>query len=408
MERSLATSVAALALILVSGCRASADVAQSGPPEVMARIAGLDARCKAAGGTPIPNAYVLVHDYTGDGRPDFLISEGNYNCSGQPELFRPGGQSVVEVYMAKADGHAASVYQGTLAGYRLVQRTPTLIQIARSGATCGAKSPCGFDLVWNAAASRLEEAPVGTAAKRASAAPPPAALEEVVPGALTPITRAQFVSACALEFKGSGTSAKDIASACAFRYTDTLRSLPLAHAMFALRKLPPEQRTYAGIKAALPTVRGWSINKPTGPGQVAGAQAQFFPEVSLLLPASGPVGSVSWEWNDHDMFPYDVPGALRLAGAKVTEYACASGGETNFGDEKTLQYRVEAPGLAPFAVSMSGRNGAMGGQMAYWSIGLALGEPIPSVATLAAQSRKDDAKNDPGSAPTQWSTQCSD
>ena len=82
--------------LLASGAPAQA---QQAPPQVAAKIAQLDQACQRAGGRPVAKPYVLVHDFTGDQRPDFLVSEGDYECAGKPGLFQANNQAFIEIYV---------------------------------------------------------------------------------------------------------------------------------------------------------------------------------------------------------------------------------------------------------------------------------------------------------------------
>jgi hypothetical protein len=57
------------------------------PAAVAQKMADMDSACRVAGGRPGGGTYVFVQDFSGDGGNDFLISEGNYNCIGKPDVF---------------------------------------------------------------------------------------------------------------------------------------------------------------------------------------------------------------------------------------------------------------------------------------------------------------------------------
>jgi hypothetical protein len=142
------------------------------PRSVAQKIAALNAACTAAGGKPAGGAYVFIHDFTGDGVNDWLVSEGNYNCAGRPNLLRPNGRAMVEIY-ATAGADAPRAFQEVVAAYRIVDARPRVVQIARVGAGCGpaAPGPCPVTLRWDAGTRRF----VGSTAPAAGvAAAPPA------------------------------------------------------------------------------------------------------------------------------------------------------------------------------------------------------------------------------------------
>jgi hypothetical protein len=191
---------------------AGAALAQGGvPQQVQARVNELVARCAAAGGTlgsmRSEGRFVIPADFTGDGRLDFLVSEGKVPCTGRPALFRPDGLARVELWVQEADGTARLAFAERLLAYRVLAGPPAKLQIARRGPACGAPR-CGDELRWNGAAGRFDMAPTdgrqvavaaapgaaapaaGTAAAAAAARPAAAAK----PGAL-PLKRGYFVSA---------------------------------------------------------------------------------------------------------------------------------------------------------------------------------------------------------------------
>lgn len=385
-----------LLLILLAAMPALAEV----PPEVRTRIAGLDQRCTAAGGRATTQSYVFVHDYDGDGRPDYLISEGNYGCAGKPGLFVQGGQALIEVYAARPGGGATSVYRAPVIGYRLLDRTPTLIQIAKAGpAACAGAARCGYDLVWNPAAGRLEDKPVGTAAKTTSAAPGPA-IEPVVTGTLTPQTRAEALADCQADRRKAGMNAKAIPAECADAMKQLDAALPMARAIMALMTQPPAAlRTPAGAKAALPTVK-WSVRpmKPIPP-MTAHEEGLLGAALHVVLEGRGGIDTVDFGWNQTGgLIPYDLPAALRFLGVRLIPIACGIGGDS-FGDAATRSLRAELPGAAPFELQVSERMAAVAAQDSFFGAHIAFGKPVPSFASLRASSHS----ADPVEA-VQWAT----
>lgn len=131
-------------------------MAQQRPPlpdAVLAQMNRLDVQCKSAGGRPGNARYVIAQDFTGDGVLDYLLSEGNYACSGRPNLFRRDGEARVEVFVADRTGRAHRAYSEVLTAYRVLAGQPVRLQIARKGAACGQGTPpnrpCGGELAWN-------------------------------------------------------------------------------------------------------------------------------------------------------------------------------------------------------------------------------------------------------------------
>jgi hypothetical protein len=76
MRRSLLPLVLGL-------CVSSAAWPQARPPipsVVLDHMNDLERRCVAAGGRAGQGRFVVAQDFTGDGRLDYLLSEGDYDC----------------------------------------------------------------------------------------------------------------------------------------------------------------------------------------------------------------------------------------------------------------------------------------------------------------------------------------
>ena len=93
-------------------CVCSLALAQARPPipsVVLDHMNALDRRCAAAGGRAGAGRYVVAQDFTGDGRLDYLLSEGDYDCVGRPGLFRKGGAARVDLFVVDARNAARRV-----------------------------------------------------------------------------------------------------------------------------------------------------------------------------------------------------------------------------------------------------------------------------------------------------------
>lgn len=128
--------------------------AQTKPPQALLDAVGrLDRACVAAGGRPARGAFLIAQDFTGDGVPDYLVNEGNYDCFGRPNLFVENGQAHVEIYVADRSGGALK-YRENLLAVRVLDGRPQRVQVAQRGTSCGpgstAATECGGTLVWNA------------------------------------------------------------------------------------------------------------------------------------------------------------------------------------------------------------------------------------------------------------------
>lgn len=176
--------------ILMAGL-ATAAQAQTVPDPVKARVNALVAQCARAGGQlgqmTGQGQFVIPRDFTGDGRTDFLISEGNFPCTGKPALFRPDGLARVELWVA--DGTTARLaFADRLLAYRVLDGRPARLQIARRAPACGGPARCGDELRWNMGAARFDVAP--TDGRQAAIVAAPGAMA-MAPGAQPPSTAAQ-------------------------------------------------------------------------------------------------------------------------------------------------------------------------------------------------------------------------
>ncbi|WP_293973084.1 hypothetical protein [Sphingomonas sp.] len=379
------------------------EAASGVPAEVTARIAVLDRQCIAAGGKPAAQSYIFVHDYTGDGIPDYLISEGNYGCAGRNGLFVKDGTAAIEIFAARPDGRAASAYRATVLGYRLLDRTPTLVQVAKAGAAaCGGQPRCGYDLVWNQTLARLEDKPVGTAPRATPPAPLPSAeLEPPVAGSLHPQTEAEALADCRAEQRAAGMNAKYVAEACTEEWKKLNASLPLARTIIALMSQPlATVRTPAGLKTALPGTK-WDARPERPRPPLTLNDSGTMGRLQIGFSGKGAIDSLVFSWGETGaLIPYALPAALRFLGVKLTLVACGRGGDA-YGDGTTRSFRVEQPGAAPFGLDVAERIAAIGSQQSFWSATIALGQPAPSFARLRAAQRSRDPIEE-----TQWSQTC--
>ena len=142
--------------LALGACLSSVVFAQARPPipsVVLDHMNDLDRRCAAAGGRAGEGRYVVAQDFTGDGRLDYLLSEGDYSCVGRPGLFRQGGVARVDLFVVDARNAARRVYSDQLIAYRVLAGQPAKVQIARQGAACGAgstaRTQCAAQLAWN-------------------------------------------------------------------------------------------------------------------------------------------------------------------------------------------------------------------------------------------------------------------
>lgn len=140
------------------------------PAPVRAAIDALNAECQGAGGRPGASPGLLSSvDLNGDGRSDYVIDTGAFDCEGAASLFAGTGGSV-EVFIATAAGGATRAFEHGAAGVRVAQGK---VWLAVSGPLCGQKTgddtprsemqACWRPLHWDAAHRKLDFAPPSSA-----------------------------------------------------------------------------------------------------------------------------------------------------------------------------------------------------------------------------------------------------
>ncbi|WP_337185174.1 hypothetical protein [Phenylobacterium sp.] len=335
------------------------------PSIVMDHLKSLEARCRAAGGQPGGGRFIVAQDFTGDRRPDYLVSEGDYICTGRPNLFRENGEAQVDIFVTDASGQAPRVFADKLIGFRVLAGTPAKIQIARRGAVCGPgaapTTQCATQLAWNGhsfgagvSVSDADRAGPATAAPAGGAAGAAPAGE----------TEAAFLARCRQELVSRDAGAARWADEeCRERWKHILASRPAADALMAALPAPGQRPAVAELKARMTGVR-WAAQAPRGmlaTGRLGGLEA-------FVEGAGAPTGiGVSWNATGAEI-PYDVVGALRTRGAQVTEMAC----ETLGVGEGERRYAGSLPGRAPFTIIVNQRTAPTGGAMSFYSATLSL------------------------------------
>ncbi|MBU1374336.1 MAG: hypothetical protein KKE02_21690 [Alphaproteobacteria bacterium] len=361
---------------LVAGLASPALAQGNAPPQVAAKIAQLDQACQRAGGRPVAKPYVLVHDFTGDARPDFLISEGDYACAGRPGIFQTNNQAFIEIYVTDARNNAQRVYRQQVRAYRVLNTTPRTVQIALTAPACAnGQAMCGLTLAFNPQTGGFTAEPVGPAQATAPATPP----APVATGARE--TEAQFMVRCQREMIAKNPQARKwAADSCKEGWGMAAAAGPLADALIAVataRTAGP--LSLAQIKAATPGVR-WSA-KPGPGGNGVGALGKFDAAIDMKA------GSISFGWSAiGEPPPYDVAEALRVRGVALTLVACQSFGIS----EQTRIYRMTAAGQTPAALTVANRAAPSASASSFYSAALDVARPPQTLAAIRAKAPNDD------------------
>lgn len=413
-----------LLIVALAGAACAAPAAAQGlvPDAVRARIDDLVAAGAQAGGQlgdmSGQGRFVIPADFNGDGHTDFVVSEGNVPCTGQPGLFREGGLARVELYAGTGTPAAHLVFADRLLAYRVLAGSPARLQIARRGEACGAGSSasaqCGAELRWNAAEARFDEVPTGSRggpgqavvrpavvdgaavpAAGVATASVPAAAATAEPAAAGPAAarlplvanaRAAYLDRCRAEHRRNypQMNAAAVDSSCIYTWDKVEAAGPLADLVLAaVPARPGERLTAADLRARLPGSR-WDArpsyggpSPPVATGRVGGLDAE-------VAGTSAAATSLRLGWSEVGAdTPYDLPGALAARGASVDALGCYHYGVV----EVTAAYIVSAPGRAPFAVTIYTRGAPFAQSTASQIFEVGLHGVLPTKAGLRAEYR---------------------
>lgn len=365
-------------------------LAQSRPPipaVVLTHMNELDARCKAAGGRPGKGRYVFARDFTGDGRLDYLLSEGDYDCAGRPGLFRSGGVARVDIFVTNSRNDARRVYSDQLIAYRLLAGKPVNVRIARQGAACGpgsnATTQCAAQLAWNgegfgeAVAVSDASAPSATAPTKTPAAPPalsaPPTASGTVPAklAVQPDAQARFLALCREAYVSrSADAARWADDQCRGDWNKVTASGPATDALLAvLPATPGEVMPLATVRQRMADVR-WAPKPAHGGISASGVLG----ELTVAVTGSPNVGELSVSWMKVGAEPaYDIVGAMRARGVTVAEVSCEDLGT----GEWQRVYAGRAPGRAPFRLEIGQRTAPTGNANSYYGATMSLSGKAP-------------------------------
>lgn len=135
--------VAALwAATIFAGAAISAQAAAPAyPPAVMADLRDMAAQCREVTDKPgKAGTAVRRADINGDGQPDFLVFQGEYNCEDAVSLLAPGASYGVatKLYLGQANGGVAKVWEDATWGPQAVRvGTATAYIFDLAGSVCG-------------------------------------------------------------------------------------------------------------------------------------------------------------------------------------------------------------------------------------------------------------------------------
>jgi hypothetical protein len=346
------------------------------PATVMTHLRSLESLCRSSGGQPGGGRFIIVQDFTGDRRPDYLISEGDFVCTGRPDLFKRGGEARVDIFVGDASGQARRVYSDRLIAFRVLAGAPAKVQIARRGAVCGpAAGPttqCAAQLAWNGQSFGAEVSVSDADRTGPGSATGPA---PVPSAAATPVSGGEvaFLARCRRDLIARDAGATRWADdQCRDVWRTIQAAGPVADALIAALPAPGQRPTLAELRRTLAGVR-WD---QASPGQLATGRLGG---LSVAIEgAAAPVGiSVSWQAVGEPV-PYDVVGALEQRGARMDQMSCQKLGT----GEGERNYAGTLPGRAPFTASVFQRTAPTGNTFSAYSITVSLdGRHPPRGAT---------------------------
>lgn len=127
--------------------------AQSGanlPPAVAAAIAQNRKDCGAR--AVLAPGFVELKDINGDGRADYILDYGHFECDGNAGYFCGTAGCLTQVFASLPDGSYAKVLDENVRGLRFsrVRGRPAML-IDLHGMACGrvGAAPCALTLYWN-------------------------------------------------------------------------------------------------------------------------------------------------------------------------------------------------------------------------------------------------------------------
>jgi len=388
--------------LALGACLSSVVFAEARPPipsVVLDHMNDLDRRCVAAGGRAGEGRYIVAQDFTGDGRLDYLLSEGDYSCVGRPGLFRQGGVARVDLFVVDGRNAARRVYSDQLIGYRVLAGKPAKVQIVRQGGACGsgndARTQCAAQLAWNghsfgeAIAVIDPSAPTGapppeSAAVLAAPSTTAAGIGAVAVGSapaplvVPPEARPRFLAGCRQTYVSrSADAARWADEQCVADWAKVEASAVATDTLLAaLPKTPGEAVALASLRQRMGGVR-WAAK----PGSRELSASGLLGNLSVAVTGSPTAKTVGVNWMEVGALPpYDIVGAMRARGVTLIEIACEEFGS----GEWQRVFSGSAPGRAPFRMEVAQRTAPVANANSYYgaSIDLSGRAPAPAAPRL--------------------------
>lgn len=144
---------------------------------------------------------------------------------------------------------------------------------------------------------------------------------------------------------------------CQSQWEQVVVAGPIADALLAVAPAPGATFDPTSARTRLNALRGFDVATARAPA---------------------PTATISW-FRDGEPIPFNLEDALRGRGATLSMIACLSFGSS----EGTRVYRIEAPGKAPFALTVAFRNAAVASQSSNYSATADFSARLPTLAALA-------------------------
>lgn len=185
-------------------------------------------------------------------------------------------------------------------------------------------------------------------------------------------SQADFVARCTRETIASSPESRAWAQGnCEQVWEQVLAAGPMAEAILAAVPAPGETVAGGDVRARVSAVQ-WRA-RPEGALVAQGALGVAEVQVEAAV--------LNFFWQESGaMVPFDVVEALRGRGATVTMIGCAQMGV----GEANKTYRVEAPGRAPFALSIYDRMAPTANADSFYNVSVHLNGNVPTLAQLRA------------------------
>ena len=171
------------------------------------------------------------------------------------------------------------------------------------------------------------------------------------------------------QFAGAARQADSI---CRSKWDMVTASAPIVDAMLAAAPATGARFDAVAARTQATAVR-WNA-KPAA-GQLASGRLK---DIQVGI-ANSPAPGMSFDWfKGGEPIPFDLPEALKVRGLGVSMIGCFSFGAAEGG----RVYRVQAPGKAPFAVSINFREAALASQSSTFNAAADFSGRLPTLASL--------------------------